>query len=54
MGSEKEEKIAQDSKKWWRNERNPKKGKNGAFCGFGALSSCRNKEEDDLRHFKTL
>ena len=31
-----------------------KEGKMAPFCGFGALSSCQNQEEDDLGHFKTL
>ena len=31
MGLEKEEKRAQDCEKWWRNERNPKKGENDVF-----------------------
>ena len=31
-----------------------KEGKRAPFCGFGALSSCKNEEEDDLGHFKTL
>ena len=31
-----------------------KEGKTTTFRWFGALSSCRNEEEDDLGYFKTL